>query len=52
MQVRVMIFNSKDMGSIDIYDNISYKSRSDLEDNNESENSEKLCDDEIFREMT
>ena len=46
-----MIFNSEDIGSIGIYDDISYKSRSDLEDN-ELENSRKLCDDEAFREMT
>ena len=48
----MITFNSEDIGSIDIYDDISYESRSDLEDNDESENSEKLCDDETFREMT
>ena len=47
-----MIFNSEDIGSIDIRDDIGYKSRSDPEDNDKSENSKKLCDDEIFREMT
>src|SRR5215469_16647309 len=52
MQVRVTIFNSEDIGSIDIRDDISYESRSDLEDNDESENSKKLYDDETFREMT
>src|SRR5215469_9454383 len=51
MQVRVTIFNSEDIGSIDIRDDTGYESRSDLEDN-KSENSEKLCDDEAFREMT
>src|SRR5215469_12972083 len=52
MQVRVTIFNSKDIGSIDIRDDISYESRSDPEDNDKLENSKKLCDDETFREMT
>src|SRR5215469_15331089 len=52
MQVRMTIFNSEDIGSIDICDDIGYKSRSNLEDNDKSENSEKLYDDEIFREMT
>ena len=47
-----MIFNSEDIGSIDIRDDISYKLRSDLEDNDKSENSKKLYDDETFREMT
>ena len=52
MQVRMTTFNSKDIGSIDICDDIGYKLRSDLEDNDKSENSKKLCDGETFREIT
>jgi len=48
-----MIFNSKNIGSIDIHNNISYKLRSDLEDDKiRSENSKKIYDNEAFREMT
>ena len=47
----MITFNSEDIGSIDIHDDIGNELRSDLEDN-ESENSEKLYDDEVFREMT
>ena len=46
------IFNSEDIGSMDIRDDISYESRSDPEDNDKSENSEKLYNDETFREIT
>ena len=45
-------FNSEDIGSIDIREDIGYELRSDPEDNNKSENSKKLYDDEVFREMT